>query len=100
MSVSIYVAARKRLIAQELDLINAYNIMVDNGIPIPEELDQKLFNLTGRKGGCWGERFPVEGEMVEILVRGEGRVMYEDGMIIRLGDMPAGTEELRIYALA
>ena len=101
MSVSVYVMARKRITADEYKLIKAYNVMVDNGILAPTEMREKLVAIVGSKpADGWGECFynVVSGSLVETHVRGQGDVMEYQGMILKLEDLPADTEELRIYA--
>jgi hypothetical protein len=98
MSVSIYVNARKELSREDADLIRAYMTLTDSNIQVPKELGDAIVRITGKKN--WydmPDKF-LEGTTVELPVNGDGDVMYGDGMILRLKDLPEGTKELRIYA--
>ena len=111
MSVSIYVHAIKELSDDELFLIKSYNTLIDNGLTIPEDLKQRLLEIVGEppraplphpKYGTDGfdERYELRSRTVELSVGGEGDVMYYDGKVIQLEDIPPGTKALRIFAEA
>ena len=100
MSVAVYVMARKRITADEYKLIEAYHALVDNCIDAPGAMKDKLITIVGSKPpDGWGEYYKISlGSLVETHVDGQGDVMYYDGMILKLSDLPADVEELRIYA--
>lgn len=98
MSVTTHVVARKRLSPSELDLIAAYNTLVNRAIRIPQEMQDQLIQILGEppKYG-WDERIQLDQIYVELYVEGEGRIEYDNGMILELGTLPTGTTALRIY---
>ena len=100
MSVTVYVMARKRISSDEQALITAYNTMADNCIDAPDAMKKLLLSIVGNKPDeGWGEPYNIDyAGFVEIHVDGQGDVMTYDGKLLRFENLPAGTEELRIYA--
>lgn len=100
MGIDIWVAARKRILPDEQKTIETYNTMLDLGLPITEEHKQSILGILGRAPeDGWHEGISLDYEgVIELTVDGEGDVMYYDGMVLKLEDLPPGTVELRIYA--
>lgn len=101
MSVSVYVAARKMVSRDERSILDAYNACVANGIVVSDSHKRRIVEILGEEPKWWDEPLDLDyKEWVEIRVRGEGDVMYDDGMVLNLEDLPKGTKELRIFAEA
>lgn len=111
MSVDVYVHAIKELSEDELFLIKSYNTLIDNGLTISEDLKKRLLEIVGEPPNepfdhpqygtdGFSERYELRSRTVELGIGGEGRVMWGDGMIIQLADIPRGTKAIRIFAEA
>jgi hypothetical protein len=102
MSISVCVSARKRIALEERRLCEAYNTLVHNRIDVPFEMQEKLTSILGREPEYgWDEPLDLDyDEYLELRVSGKGDVMYYDGMVLKLEDLPPGTVELRIYVLS
>jgi len=99
MSVSVYVEAHRRISKADLERLKVYNSLVSMEMDPPEELVKYLREVLGDD-----DRFPDEEitippgtETVSVSVRGEGDAGYGNGMIVKIADLPPGTEALRIY---
>jgi len=96
------VLGRKRIQPYERDILAAYNVLARGGLDIGDDLKAKVVTILGREPDeGWGE--PVAGGLmsggfVEYNIHGTGHPFYEDGMVIKMGEVPDGTYEIRIYA--
>ncbi len=106
MSISIRVAACREITDDDRSLITIYNGLVEHNIDPPDDLVHKLNSILGDGAFDVGDTLsisdPAPGTVktVELLVRGEGDVMYGDGMLIYMSDLPPNTVALRIYSEA
>lgn len=102
MSVDVYVNARKKILPGERELLEAYNMFLDNDIAISNQHKLRIVEILDREPeNGWGEPIALDyREYIEHHITGVGDVMYHDGMIIRLKDLPPGTVELRVFAQA
>ena len=99
MSVDVYVEAHRKVSKADLERLKVYNSLVSMEMDPPEELIEYLREVLGDDSRFPDEEItiPPGTEMVSISVRGEGDVEYGDGMIVKIADLPPGTEALRIY---
>ena len=102
MSVSIYVHAQKKILPEEKGVLVAYNQLISAGLPVSPEHIAKIKAIIGREPDVrWEERLELDYDgLVELYVEGEGDVMYYDGMVLKLEDLPKGTVSLRIFAFS
>jgi len=99
MSVSVYVEAHRRVSKADLEHLKVYNSLVSMEMDPPEDLIKYLREALGDDN-----RFPDEEitiphgtETIAVSVRGKGDAEYNEGMIIKIADLPPDTEVLRIY---
>jgi len=98
MSVSVYVEAHRKVSEDDLEYLLAYNALVAIGIEPPNRIIEYLQEALGNDSRLPDEEIDMPtGEMISISIRGEGDVKYSNGMIIKIADLPLGTEALRIY---
>ena len=102
MSVDIWVVARRKLTQDNLALVRLYNDLVDKNFTPPADLAHHLRGMFGEDSFWPGEPIELsEGtDTVEIRVESQGDVMYGEGQIIKIADLPPDTIELRVYAEA
>lgn len=105
MSVSIYANVQRRLTPKNLNAVRLYNDLIEGNFTPPVEMVEGLKSLLG-KDACdeWGHESLViasqAGDLVESNMKHEGDVMYGEGMIIQVADLPSNAVALRIYAVA
>ena len=102
MSVDIWVVAHRKLTQDNLALVRLYNDLVDRNFTPPAEIVRHLKGLFGEDSFWPGEPIviPADTDTVEVRVKSKGDVMYGEGQIIKIADLPPGTIELRVYAEA
>ena len=101
MSVDIWVAAVRKLTDTDFELVELYNGLINAGIDAPKDLKKRIGLSLGLDRLYFGEEITTpENGIVETIVRGEGNVMYGEGMIVNIIDLPLNTIALRIYAEA
>lgn len=99
MSVSIYVVAQKQLSKEDFEKITLHNGLIENGYNVPTELVDELkatFDIDDI--GDEPISLPDGIQAVEIHLGGRGSVMYGDGLVIPVSNIPINTVALRIYA--
>lgn len=99
MSVSVYVEAHRKVSETDVEYLTIYNGLVAKGIEPPAPVMEYLREILGDDDRFLDEEefpMPPGGETVAVRVRGEGRAKY-GGMIVKISDLPPGTEALRIY---
>ncbi len=97
MSMSICVVARRLLTSEDRALVDAHNRMCDGGYETPAKLLDDLGKMLGKEISGF-EPIGVHSSFVETTLSGEGDVMYDDGLIIKVAEIPADAEEIRVYA--
>ena len=101
MSTSVYMSAQKRISAEELKLVGAYNALYHNDVEPSEELRKRVREITGEHLRydypieC--DDLAIEGGYVELGISPEGDANYGDGALILIEDLPPGTFAIRVY---
>ena len=101
MSVGVYMAAQKRISAEELKLLEAYNALCHNDVDPSEKLRERVREITGL-ALKWDEPvdcdlYGAEGGYVELGIKKEGNPAYGDGAYFLIEDLPPGTFAIRVY---
>lgn len=99
MSISICVEAHRRISKVDMEYVAVYNGLVSKGIEPPAAVVKYLRGVLGDDNFYPDERITIspDTEMVAISIGGAGDARYSEGMIIKIADLPPGTEALRIY---
>ena len=101
MSVSIYVVAQKKLSTSDFEKVELYNRLYENSYDIPNQLKEDIESFLGKDIFDDGSiSIPTVTDIVEIPIRGEGDVMYDDGLVVQVNNLPSNTVSIRIYAMA
>jgi len=99
MSVSICVEAHRRISEADMEYVAIYNSLVSKGIKPPAAVVKHLQGALGNNNFFPDEKITIspDTEMIAISVGGAGDARHSGGMIIKIADLPPGTEALRIY---
>lgn len=99
MSISVSIVAQKQLVKSDFEKVALYNGLVDKEYDIPSDLLVEIQSILGVTLFT-GEPItvPDNTQIVEIGLMGEGDVMYNDGLIIPISELPLNTIALRVYA--
>ena len=101
MSVNVYVEAHRKVSETDMEYVAIYNALISKEIEPPAEVVEHLKRVLGDDCLFWddevGITIPPGTGMVAIRVQGAGQAEYCGGMIIRIADLPPGTEALRVY---
>ena len=101
MSVSVYVEAHRKVSETDMRYVAIYNALMAEGIEPPTEVVEYLKRALGDDCLFWDDEtaiaIPPGDRIVAVNVQGEGNASYGSGMIIKVADLPPGTEILRIY---
>lgn len=108
MSISINIAAIKAITEKDVRYVNIFVMCNDGGVEVPRTVVDYIRKSLGdevletlRDGGCAqhdDEAFLYGAIEIPLYGRYEGDVMYGDGVVLQLSDLPEGTVALRIYS--